>query len=195
MVSYAYLEYVSQMQNRLEKYLTSEINLFEKSPALTHKSLDALFDGPKNLSGILTDVAEEIKNREKKAEKKGYERAVADMNKAAKERVEKYIYNISFIVGLIHKVASDEIKNFKIVDSRARFSFDTEWIDLAFVIDSEFEDEILFSSVLNRIQNSVFSNQKRIIEIIQVNQKNKELDHSVLKSDYPFIVKPAEIKA
>jgi hypothetical protein len=120
---------------------------------------------------------------------------VADMNKAAKERVEKYIYNISFIVGLIHKVASDEIKNFKIVDSRARFSFDTEWIDLAFVIDSEFEDEIRFSSVLNRIQNSVFLNQKRIIEIIQVNQKNKELDHSVLKSDYPFIVKPADIKA
>lgn len=182
------------MKNRLEQYFASKKNLFEGNPALGQKSVDAFFEGPKNLSAILTDVVEEIKSVERLAERKGYERAIADMNKAAKERVEKYIFNISIVVGLIHTIAFNELKNLKIIESRARFSFDTEWIDLAFVIEADFEDEVQFSNLLSRTQSSVFEHQKRMIEIIQVNQKNMELDHSSLKSDYPFVVKPADIK-
>ncbi len=177
--------------NRLEKILLSKEGDFGNL-ALAQKPIESLFEGPQNFSAILTQEIVKIKQ---KAEKDGYEKAIADINNFTKDKIEKYIYNISFIVGLVQYLTINEVKkDIKVIDSRARFCFDTEWIDIVFIIEADADDEILFSNLLSNIQHVVFQNQNLIVEMLYINEKSREVDYSALKNDYPFVVKPAEIK-
>lgn len=175
-------------QSRIEAFLQSEQFILERPS----RPIESLFEGPQNFAAILTQEIERIKE---KAAQEGYKKAITDISNIAKEKVEKYIFNVSFIVGIVHHFANVEIKKeIKIIDSRTRFCFDSEWIDITFIVDADPDSEIVFSNLLSRIQFAILQKLNIIIELFYVNERSRKIDYAALKNDYPFVVKPAVIK-
>ncbi len=180
------------MTNRIKSLLKFEhINIpqiAQKQSLHLRNSLESLFEGPKDLSSILV---EEIQ----RAEKRGHKKAIDKIKNIAKERIENYIFEISLIVSLAYHLANKKLKkDFRIVDSRAKFCFDSEWIDINFIIDASPEEEIQFSNLLSNVKTLFLNEENLMIELFLINTKNKEVDYSALKSDYPFLIKPFKIK-
>ena len=175
------------MQNRIELFLNPERYL-----SRLQKPVESLFEGPKNFSTLLI---QEIERVQQEAERKGYQKAIEDVDRTVGKNLEKYISNISFIVGLVYYLTQDEIKkDIKIKDSRTRFCPDTEWIDIIFVIDANPADEIQFSNLLSNMEREFLQKQNIVLEMFYINERDKSIDYSTLKNDYPFTIKPFEIK-
>lgn len=169
-------------------------NLFEREKTLSATtSIEALFDGPKDFAAI---VAERIVRIKQQAEKDGYRKALKEVNDSVKKMAEDYIFTISRIVTLVHQVKNANIKDdVEIIDSRARFCLDTEWIDINFVIKADRKNEVKFSTILTEVKKDIFGQINKIAELFFVNEKQGAIDYSLLKNDYPFVVKPIELKS
>ncbi len=173
--------------NRIESFMNPELYL----PRL-QKPVESLFEGPKNFSTLLI---QEIERVQQEAERKGYHKAIKDVESVVGKELEKYIFNVSFIVSLVYYFTQNDIKkDIKIKDSRTRFCPDTGWIDIIFIIDANLADEIPFSNLLSNIEREFLQKQNIVLEMFYINERDKSIDYSTLKNDYPFTIKPFEFK-
>lgn len=192
MVKIQHTQKSTMTQNRIKEFLYSSPIDFKK-PSFSHRSVEALFEGPKNYATILSEV---IAATKEKAEREGYKKALDDINRLAQKRVENYIFTVSLIVGIVHSaIKQGVIKNLTIIDSRAKFCFDSEWVDINFVIDADKETEIAFSNFLSHVQHVILEKRNIMIELFYLNERNRGIDYSALKNDYSFSVKPLEMKS
>lgn len=172
------------MENRIKTYLnTKEIPDILKSTSIAVRGdLDGFFDGPQNFQALLQQALE-------RARQQGVKEAIDKVSEGMTEHLKKHISEVIRTASLVESIAKKSLPNLQIKDFRSKFCFDLGWINLFFVINSSIEDEILFSNLLNGIEQAILKEDNFIIETFFVNDKDKEVDYSAIKNDYPFNIK------
>jgi hypothetical protein len=166
------------------------------------RSVESLFDGPKKLEEIYFDYITEIE-REKAYRQgfadghaKGQSEAEENLNSEVRKRIEEYIAKVFQISNYIIRIAietlnSDGNSNLKIIEPRARFSFDKNKIQLLFLIEASIEKEIDFIKFCGNIEKLILELEHDYLANIScINISGpKEIDYSLIKTDYPFCIK------
>jgi|GEM_PF-3201008 len=176
------------MPSRIKSYLNSkEIpGLFKDTSLLISGDLDSFFDGPQTFDALLREALE-------RARQQGIKEAIDKISAGITERLKKHISEVIRAVSLLDTVAKKVLPNLQIKDYRSKLSFDSGWINIFFVISSSLEDEIAFSNVLNGVEQIILKEDNFIIETFFINERDKEIDYSAIKNDYPFTIKPINL--
>lgn len=168
------------------------------SATKSQRNVESLFDGPKKLEEIYFDYITEIERE------KAYRQGFADGQSAAKDQmnlkirklIEDYIAKVFQISNYIARIANETLNpdnkaDLKIVEPRARFSFEKNKIQLLFLIEASFEKEIEFIKLCGNIEKLIRELEHDYLANIScVNvSAPKEIDYSLIKSDYPFFIK------
>ena len=168
------------------------------SATKSQRNVESLFDGPKKLEEIYFDYITEIERE--KAYRQGYadgqSAAKDEMNLKIRKIIEDYIAKVFQISNYIARIANETLNpngsaNLKIIEPRARFSFEKNKIQLLFLIEASFEKEIEFIKLCSNIEKLIRDSEQNYlanISCINVNPP-KEIDYSLIKSDYPFFIK------
>lgn len=177
------------MENRIKSYLnTKEIpNILRNTSLAVKGDLDGFFDGPQKFQELLQDALE-------RARQQGIKEAIDKVSEGITEHLKKHISEVIRTASLVESIAKKTLPNLQIKDCRSKFCFDLGWINVFFVINSSLEDEVLFSNLLNGIEQAILKEDNFIIETFFVNDKDKEIDYSAIKNDYPFNIKPIELE-
>ena len=119
------------------------------------------------------------------------------MNLKIRKLIEDYIAKVFQISNYIARIANETLNpdnkaDLKIVEPRARFSFEKNKIQLLFLIEASFEKEIEFIKLCGNIEKLIRELEHDYLANIScVNvSAPKEIDYSLIKSDYPFINYP-----
>jgi len=184
-----------RFQHLAEEYTSS-------TKSKNFKSIESLFDGPKKFEEIYFDYITDIERE--KAYRKGYAAGHADgqseaqnkMNLEIRKRIEDYIAKVFQVSNYIVRIANETLnpdgkENLKIAEQRARFSFEKNKIQLLFLVEASFEKEIEFIKLCGNIEKLIRElEQDYLANISCVNvSPPKEIDYSLIKSDYPFFIK------
>ncbi|MEW6534993.1 MAG: hypothetical protein AB1454_05160 [Candidatus Auribacterota bacterium] len=149
-------------------------------------TIDSVFDGPQKFDELALEFAHFIM----KIRELGKKDAFNQIQEEAKEKVKTYIKTI---VSLAKSINDKSLKclqeDFNIIEVRAKLCPRTQWIDLNFIIDSSFDNELKFTKVLTEIKQEFLRQNNLMAEILFINQKDSGIDYSSLKNDYPFIIK------
>lgn len=145
------------------------------------------FDGPQDFKALLQEALE-------RARQQGVKETIDKVSEGITEHLKRHIYEVIRTVSLVENIVKKSLPNLQIKDCRSKFCFDLGWINVFFVINSSLEDEILFSNLLNGIEQAILKEDNFIIETFFVNDREKEIDYSAIKNDYPFNIKPIELE-
>jgi len=177
------------MTNRLNSYLNSkEIpNILKSSPIALSGDLDGFFNGPQDFQALLRQALA-------RARQQGIKETIDKVAEGITEHLKKHISEVIRTASLVENITKKGLPNLQIKDCRSKFSFDLGWINLFFVINSSIEDEVLFSNLLNRVEQAILKQDNFIIETFFVNDRDKEIDYSAIKNDYPFNIKTIQLE-
>lgn len=176
------------MENRVKSYLNSrEIpTILKNTPLPAPGDLDSFFDN-QTFQALLRDALE-------KARQQGAREAIDKISAGITEYLKKHISEVIRTVSLVDSIAKKSLLNLQIKDCRTKFCFDLGWINIFFVINSSLDDEISFSNLLNGVEQVILKEDNFIIETFFINERDKEIDYSAIKNDYPFTIKPIELE-
>ncbi len=177
------------MANRITSYLNSQEipDILKKASVAVKGDLDGFFDGPQNFQALLRDALD-------RAKQQGVKEAIDKVAEGITEHLKRHIYEVIKTASLVESLAKKSLPNLQIRDCRSKFSFDLGWINVFFVINSSLEDEILFSNLLNGVEQAILKEHNFIIETFFVNDRDKEVDYPAIKNDYPFNIKTIELE-
>ena len=192
------------MANQIKTFLDKQLldnSSIDISPDVVN--FESLLEGPKKFSDIIKEYTEdEIARAKQLGYIQGYTDAMTT-NLPALSKIETTIKenfaNVLLLISLVYNFSKKELQNLKIEQARTKLcSFDANFIDIFFVIDSSIEEEISFSNLLNFVDinfpgNKTLKEKKGHITLFFVNKKDKDIDYSSIKSDYPFSLKPVEL--
>ena len=174
------------MRDRLKNYESPSLAA-EFSNFLLNQQV-MLYQNQEDLRALALDF---IKFKVEKAKREGATEAVKKISVEIIKQMQSYANLITKIVDFVYKVSKDEFKDkeFKIIEGRTNFCFETRRINILFVIDANFENELFFSNMLNDISKMVLEEDNFIAELFYINKKNTDLDVSLINNEYPFVRK------
>lgn len=177
------------MEHRIKSYLNSrEIpNTLKNTSLSVSGDLDSFFEGPQTFPVLLREALE-------RARQQGVKEAIDKISAGITENLKKHISEVIRTVSLVDSVVKKTLPNLEIKAYRSKFCFDLGWINVFFVINSSVEDEISFSNLLNGVEQVILKEDNFIIETLFVNERDKEVDYSAIKNDYPFTIKPVDLE-
>ena len=143
-------------------------------------------------SEIIKDAISKFIEREsERIKKEGYKEALAEIIGGVRKQVDNYISLITKIADFVDDVTNKKFKklDFKLTEVRTNFYFETQRINILFVIDADFKDEIPFSNFLNELEQTILKAENFIAELFYVNRRNTKLDKTSIECDYPCLKK------
>jgi len=125
-----------------------------------------------------------------KAKEEGKKEITEKLSKRIKKKVDNYIKIITEVVDDIYKYIKTHYKetDFKIIEERTDFNFNTFEIKILFIIDTSIENEMKFLSLLSDRQQKLLNGKKYFAEFLYINKRNcKTIDIDSVNLDFPFI--------
>ena len=157
--------------------------------------------GEKNNPFLLKSKVESFENKKQicdliknyliqKAKEEGRREMTEKLFKRMKKKVDNYIKIITEVVDDIYKYIKTHYKEteFKIIEERTDFNFNTFEIKILFIIDTSIENEMKFLSLLSDRQQKLLNEKKYFAEFLYINKRNcKAIDIDSVNLDFPFI--------
>ncbi|PIY82939.1 MAG: hypothetical protein COX96_04540 [Candidatus Omnitrophica bacterium CG_4_10_14_0_2_um_filter_44_9] len=171
------------MTNRIKYHEGSKLSGDFSNFLLTQQVM--LYQNQEDLLALVLDF---IKAKEEKAKKEGILEVVEKITSEIKKQMQTYVDLVTKIVDFIYATAKEEFKDkdLKILVSRTNFCFETKGINILFIIDASFENELTFSTMLHEVSQMVLEQDNFISELFYLNKRNIELDEDLIMNEYPF---------
>jgi hypothetical protein len=128
-----------------------------------------------------------------RAKKEGYDKALLELRAKVKERINQYLFFLTQVTDAVYTKADEKFKecDFKISKIRTNFYFDTQRINLLFIIDADYKYEKDFHKSLLEIEQFVLKTKNSVVELLYLNNRSKTLDTISISCDFPIIIKKA----
>lgn len=162
-----------QISNSFSNYsLSTRLNLFESETE----------------DSVKTIVEQFVKQKLNEARKEGEKRVLQNIAREVKKWTDDYLILINKIVEILSETAKENLAkgDFKIIEARTNFHFDTRAINILFIIDAGLKDEIEFCGLISETKKSVFQEDNFLAEIFYINKRNAEIDLDSVYSDLPY---------
>src|SRR3990167_6190839 len=124
------------MENRIKTFVNQEIASSFSSYSISSRL--KLFEGPQEIETL---ISKHIKDREEKARRDGYQKAIEEIETEVRKQIDQYIFLLTKIVDIVREVSTKKIgeNELKILESRTNFHLDSFHIGVLFVINTSLE--------------------------------------------------------
>lgn len=164
------------LENRLKQYFTST-----STAPLSKGKVSTILER----SGL--SFEDLLRQATKEAVEAGKRKAYKEVNAQIEKNLNQYIGRIIRIASLVESVTKKFTK-IEIAEFRASLHFNSEWIELLFIINCSLEEEFEFVGILSQIEHLFLQEDNVIVESLCVNAKEKKIDKGSLYDDFPFSI-------
>lgn len=160
---------------------------FSRFPPLPVR--EGLFGDPEVVKKIISEYTRRYEL--KRAQEKGYKKALIDIQREVRKQVDGYISLLTKISDFVYEITEEPFKefDFKVTGIRTNFYFETQRINILFVIDTDFEAERFFSDLLDEVEKTILDKENFVAELFYINGRSKKLDETSIEHDYPIFRK------
>ena len=134
-------------------------------------------------------IQQYIKNQVAEAKRQGARDAFEQLDAELKKIASHYMALVTKIVDFVRMVVKERGPKAEIslLESRTNFDFFTQEIKILFIIDSNLEEEFLFSSILSKTEQEVLEIENTDSQLTYINKRGNKIDQETIYNDYPFV--------
>lgn len=166
--------------NRISEFLSSEIGFPTRRISLSYQQLGGSFSGPSTLQQLLQEERQ-------KGTEEGKRITVRKYQEQKEKELVRYIANVVEIGRAVRDTSNHFLQDFQIKAFRARLDPASRSLNLFFLIDSKLENENFFAAIVSEIERKILGKNNKIVDILYLNSRNKDVDNDAIISDYPFL--------
>ncbi len=126
--------------------------------------------------------------------RKGVDSTYKQLDTAIRKEIDGYVLLNTRIAAFLKKEIEGKYSPdvFKLTEVRANFfKITSGLISMVFLIETDIEHELWFSSLLAGLERKIFEEEKMLAELMFINIKGKEMDKDLLECNYPYLPKAA----